>query len=130
ERLKTALPPSPDDQAKGLATNQAKLHALLPPLGAAMDAAFTQAATAPDGPVRTWAAVRCGALDRRPIVGPVDSVRQPGLWLCTAMGARGLTLSLLCGELIAARLHSEPLPLDAPLARALSSERWLGYEPQ
>ena len=46
------------------------------------------------------------------------------------MGARGLTLSLLCGELIAARLHSEPLPLDAPLARALSSERWLGYEPQ
>lgn len=130
ERLKTALPPSPDDQAKGLATNQAKLHALLPPLGAAMDAAFTQAATAPDGPVRTWAAVRCGALDRRPIVGPVDSVRQPGLWLCTALGARGLTLSLLCGELIAARLHSEPLPLDAPLARALSSERWLGYEPQ
>lgn len=126
ERLQTTLPPSPEDQAKGLSTNQAKLRTLLPALGEAMDPAFLQATARPEGAVRTWAAVRCGALDRRPIVGPVDAQRQPGLWLCTAMGARGLTLSLLCGELVAARLHGEPLPLDAALARALSSERWQG----
>ena len=53
----------------------------------------------------------------------LDAASRPGLWLSTAMGARGLTLALLCGELLAARLHGEPLPLDARLARALSTQR-------
>jgi tRNA 5-methylaminomethyl-2-thiouridine biosynthesis bifunctional protein len=85
----------------------------------------TEAAEATDTPpaVQHWAAVRCTAPDRLPIVGPVDAQALPGLWVCTAMGARGLTLALLCGELLAARLNAEPLPLDAKLARALSSER-------
>jgi tRNA 5-methylaminomethyl-2-thiouridine biosynthesis bifunctional protein len=39
------------------------------------------------------------------------------------MGARGLSLALLCGELLAARLQGEPLPLDAKLAKALGTER-------
>ena len=39
------------------------------------------------------------------------------------MGARGLTLSVLCGELIAAQLHGEPLPLDHRLAQHLGTER-------
>lgn len=39
------------------------------------------------------------------------------------MGARGLTLSVLCGELIAAQLHGEPLPLDHKLAQHLGTER-------
>ena len=47
----------------------------------------------------------------------------PGLWASTAMGARGLTLALLCGELLAARLQGEPLPIDARLAKALGTER-------
>jgi tRNA 5-methylaminomethyl-2-thiouridine biosynthesis bifunctional protein len=77
--------------------------------------------------------VRCTAPGRLPITGPVDAVGQdavgqdaagqPGLWVCTGMGARGLTLSLLCAELLAARLHAEPLPLEAKLAQALSTER-------
>jgi tRNA 5-methylaminomethyl-2-thiouridine biosynthesis bifunctional protein len=67
--------------------------------------------------------VRCTAPDRLPIVGPVDATDLPGLWVNTAMGARGLTLALLCGELLAARLQGEPLPLDAKLARALGTER-------
>ena len=33
------------------------------------------------------------------------------------------TLSVLCAELLAARLHAEPLPLDAKLAQQLGSER-------
>jgi tRNA 5-methylaminomethyl-2-thiouridine biosynthesis bifunctional protein len=89
------------------------------------EARLAHAAETTDTPpaVEHWAAVRCTAPDRLPIVGPVDAQALPGLWVCTAMGARGLTLTLLCGELLAARLNAEPLPLDAKLARALSSER-------
>ena len=54
---------------------------------------------------------------------PVDAAHLPGLWACTAMGSRGLTLAVLCAELLAARLQGEPLPLDPRLARALGSER-------
>ena len=67
--------------------------------------------------------MRCTAPNQLPIVGPVDAARLPGLWASTAMGARGLTLALLCGELLAARLQGEPLPIDAKLARSLSTER-------
>lgn len=123
ERDQTTLPPSATNQAQGLAANLARLQTLAPPLAQALAPAFAQAGTDTPGAVHTWAAVRCAAHDRLPIVGPVDATHQPGLWLCTAMGARGLTLALLCGELLAARLHGEPLPLDAKLARALSTER-------
>jgi tRNA 5-methylaminomethyl-2-thiouridine biosynthesis bifunctional protein len=58
----------------------------------------------------------------------VDAAHQPGLWVCTGMGARGLTLGLLCAELLAARLHGEPLPVEAKLAQALGVER-LGTGP-
>jgi tRNA 5-methylaminomethyl-2-thiouridine biosynthesis bifunctional protein len=40
------------------------------------------------------------------------------------MGSRGLTWALLCAELLAARLHAEPLPLPNPLALALASDRY------
>ena len=54
-----------------------------------------------------------------------DSPEQlPGLWLCAGMGARGISLSVLCGELLAARLENEPLPLDASLAKHLAAERY------
>jgi tRNA 5-methylaminomethyl-2-thiouridine biosynthesis bifunctional protein len=63
-----------------------------------------------------------------PVVGPVGQTAQnaqdlSGLWVLTGLGSRGLTLSLLCGELLAARLHGEPLPLDAKLAQALGTQR-------
>ncbi|MOA42065.1 tRNA 5-methylaminomethyl-2-thiouridine biosynthesis bifunctional protein MnmC [compost metagenome] len=67
--------------------------------------------------------MRLASLDRLPVVGPVDPLGQPGLWVSTAMGARGITLALLCSELLAAQLHDEPLPLDAKLAKALSTQR-------
>ena len=109
------LPPSPSEVQAAHATNGAKLQALLPQLP--WPALQAPVAT------RAWAAVRCTAPDRLPIVGPVDTAALPGLWVCSAMGARGLTLALLCGELLAARLQGEPLPLDAKLALALASER-------
>jgi tRNA 5-methylaminomethyl-2-thiouridine biosynthesis bifunctional protein len=125
ERDRADLPPTPHEAAAGHAANLAKMQALAPALGQALAPVF-------DG-ARTWAAVRCTAPGRLPITGPVDAVGQdavgqdaagqPGLWVCTGMGARGLTLSLLCAELLAARLHAEPLPLEAKLAQALSTER-------
>ena len=117
ERGVDTLPPSPADQQAAHAANQAKLQALLPQLAPQLLPAFAS------GQVRSWAAVRCTAPDRLPIVGPVDAQALPGLWACTAMGARGLTLALLCGELLTARLQGEPLPLDARLAKALGAER-------
>lgn len=126
ERDVDTLPPSGADVQAAHAANWAKLQALLPQTAPVLRAAFAaapQAAEAAPGPLHAWAAVRCTAPDRLPIVGPVDAEALPGLWACTAMGARGLTLALLCGELLAARLQGEPLPIDTKLAKALGSER-------
>jgi tRNA 5-methylaminomethyl-2-thiouridine biosynthesis bifunctional protein len=39
------------------------------------------------------------------------------------MGSRGLSFSVLCAELLAARMGAEPLPLEASLARFLHPRR-------
>jgi tRNA 5-methylaminomethyl-2-thiouridine biosynthesis bifunctional protein len=70
-----------------------------------------------------WVGIRCASTDRRPLVGPVDEQALPGLWLSTAMGSRGLTFAALAGELIAARVHGEPLPIARKLAAALDPRR-------
>ncbi|MBB6561595.1 tRNA 5-methylaminomethyl-2-thiouridine biosynthesis bifunctional protein [Acidovorax soli] len=119
ERGLTALPPTPAEQQEAHTANFTKMQGLLPPAAERLQADFA----APAGRMRTWAAVRCTLHDRLPVVGPVDAAALPGLWACTAMGARGLTLSVLCGELLAARMQGEPLPLDAKLAKALGAER-------
>ena len=74
------------------------------------------------GEVHAWTGVRCAWTDRRPLLGEL----RPGLWLSTAMGSRGLTFAPLCAELMAARLHGEPLPLETRLAKALGLQRALG----
>jgi len=96
--------------------NLVKLQGLLPPLAQAMAPAFGQA--------RDWSGVRCTLPDRVPAVGPVAPLRLPGLHVCTGLGARGLTLSVLCGELLAALMHGEPWPTERKLAQALLAERF------
>ncbi|RLJ40144.1 FAD-dependent 5-carboxymethylaminomethyl-2-thiouridine(34) oxidoreductase MnmC [Acidovorax sp. 106] len=129
ERDVTALPASATDQQAAHQSHWDKLQTLLPTAARQLQPSFDARLIGEDtahtttAKVEHWAAVRCTAPDRLPIVGPVHALALPGLWVCTAMGARGLTLALLCGELLAARLNAEPLPLDAKLARALSSER-------
>ncbi len=126
ERGVDTLPPSLADQHAAHAANLAKLRTLQPQAAMAVGAALQAGADGVPqhaGAARSWSAVRCTSPDRLPIAGPVAAAELPGLWTCTAMGARGLTLALLCGELLAARLHGEPLPLDARLARALGTER-------
>ena len=79
-------------------------------------------------PVNAWAGVRCATPGRLPAVGPLGSLASdgqqhdddfPGLWVCSGLGSRGLTFAALCGEVLAGRLHGEPLPISARLADAL-----------
>lgn len=85
----------------------------------------TLAATLSKGPVplHDWVGLRASTPDRLPIVGPVDAVTVPGLHVLCGLGSRGLTLAALCGDLLAARLHGDPLPLPLPLVRALDPAR-------
>jgi tRNA 5-methylaminomethyl-2-thiouridine biosynthesis bifunctional protein len=100
------------------AANRLRLATLLPGLGEAMAPQFE-----PDH-VQGWAGLRCTLPDRLPAVGPVDSERWPGVWMSAGMGARGISLAVLCGELTAAWLENEPLPLEPALAKHLAAARF------
>lgn len=84
---------------------------------------------------------RVSTPDRLPLVGAVPSPdagttrafgtplarhwkRARGLYVATAFGSRGLTLAPLAGELIAAAVFREPLPLEASLVAALDPARF------
>ena len=80
--------------------------------------------------------------DRLPIVGPVAAVtaatlmhggatrmssvlREPGLFVLTALGSRGLTWAPLAGEVVAAWASGTPMPLEARLRDAIDPARWV-----
>ncbi len=111
--------------------NAASLAATLP----AAHALFEQQRA--DGELQGWAQVRCASLDRLPLVGAVptpqplpphlqlpDVPREPGLWALCALGSRGLTLSMLGAELLAAQMEDEPWPVEKDLALALDPARF------
>jgi len=100
------------------AANKLRLTSLLPDLANVMVGQF-----APDR-VQGWGGLRCTLPNRLPAVGPIDPQRLPGLCLSTGMGARGISLSVLCGELTAACLNSDPLPLPPALAKHLAAQRF------
>lgn len=93
------------------------------------------------------AAFRCTSPDYLPIVGPVadrerfnehyailardarqvpdiDCPWQPGLYINSGHGSRGLVTAPLSGELIAAWLDNEPLPLPRSVAEACHPNRF------
>ncbi len=105
-------------RAEDHTANQVRLATLLPALSQAMAGQF-----GPDR-VQGWAGLRCTLPNRLPAVGPIDPERLPGLWLSAGMGARGITLAVLCGELLAAWLSQEPLPLPDALAKHLAADRF------
>lgn len=108
-------PASPDE--KNHASNFGRLHRLLPELGRVLAQQFAS------GPINAWKGTRCVTSDRLPMVGPLYQADNPTLWICAGMGSRGLSFSVLCAELLAARWGAEPLPLAANLAQALSARR-------
>ncbi|SEA00693.1 FAD-dependent 5-carboxymethylaminomethyl-2-thiouridine(34) oxidoreductase MnmC [Variovorax sp. YR216] len=97
--------------------NLEKLRRLHPDAAAHLFADFQS------GRVHAWAGIRCASGDRRPLVGPLRPDAEDGVWVCTALGSRGMSFAALCAELLAARWHGEPLPLPAKLASALDTRR-------
>jgi tRNA 5-methylaminomethyl-2-thiouridine biosynthesis bifunctional protein len=104
------------------AENLERLKALEPDTATALAPLFETVGTA-EPHVYGWAGVRCGVHDRLPMTGRVPDTPE-GLYMNTAMGSRGLTLALLCGELLAAQWHGEPLPIEARLAKFLDATRF------
>jgi tRNA 5-methylaminomethyl-2-thiouridine biosynthesis bifunctional protein len=93
--------------------NLTRLGSLLPAVEQQLVEVFSSRA------VRAWTGVRCASMDRRPLLGELE----PGLWVSTAMGSRGMTFAALCAEVLASRIHGEPLPLERRLAAALDASR-------
>ncbi|HXD39612.1 MAG TPA: FAD-dependent 5-carboxymethylaminomethyl-2-thiouridine(34) oxidoreductase MnmC [Ramlibacter sp.] len=108
-RGETDLAPRKTDHQENLT----RLGSLLPAVEQQLIADFSSRA------VKAWTGVRCASADRRPLLGELE----PGLWVSTAMGSRGMTFAVLCAELLAARLHGEPLPLERRLAASLDALR-------
>ncbi len=102
--------------------NLERLQALEPETAEALAPLFATVGSAAPR-VYGWAGVRCGVHDRLPMTGRVSNTPE-GLYMNTAMGSRGLTLGLLCGELLAAQWHGEPLPIEARLAKFLDATRF------
>ena len=116
------------------AFNRARLAQLLPAAASVLDAQW------PDGRAHAWSAIRATLPDRLPAVGswpganmtgvvisPASSTPLP-LQICAGMGARGLTLAVLMGDILAAWLHHEPLPVERSLAESVRAERWSAKE--
>jgi tRNA 5-methylaminomethyl-2-thiouridine biosynthesis bifunctional protein len=109
----------PELKPQDHAENFARLQRLLPQVASALADQFT------DDAAQGWAGIRCATPNRLPWVGPLGGAGDGGsdvvsdIWLCTGMGSRGLSFAALCGELLAARLHNEPLPIAQKLADAL-----------
>lgn len=107
--------------AQAHAQNLARLAQLLPHAAAAVSLAFSS------DTVQAWRGTRWTLGDRLPVVGawptPAGNMPLPGLWLSTAMGSRALTHAALCGELIAAQMGGEPLPVDTGLHKCIDAQR-------
>jgi len=101
----------------------ARLCALSPPAGALLHGRVA------------W---RVQSDDRLPVVGPLplpaaagsrgDQARllprRAGLFVCTALGGRGITLAPLMGAVVAAQVAGTPLPLEQGLLDAIDPGRW------
>jgi tRNA 5-methylaminomethyl-2-thiouridine biosynthesis bifunctional protein len=107
------------DQSAGLAANRQRLAQHYLELMDLLQPQFER------GDVQVWAGERCTTHDRLPLVGPValPAGAPAGLQVCTGMGSRGLTFAALCAELLAARLHGEPVPVERSLALAFDASR-------
>jgi tRNA 5-methylaminomethyl-2-thiouridine biosynthesis bifunctional protein len=98
-----------------------------------------------NGQLLGWAGVRCASLDRLPLAGAwvdeaglqhalhlprrgklplVDVPRQAGLFVFTALGSRGLTLSGLCADHVAHLMDKQGSAMPPDLQAALDPARF------
>lgn len=109
---RNAMKAASDETAQN--DNQQRLAELLPAVEAQLQTQFADAAQ-----LKSWGGVRCASVNRMPKVGPLDEAQFPGLHLLTAMGSRGLTLSLLCAEVLAAHMEKRKPPVSESLLKAM-----------
>ncbi len=106
----------PDVKQQDHKDNFERLQALLPQAAAQLAEDFSPAQ------VKGWAGIRCATPGRLPLLRQIAAdTAGPEVWVCSGLGSRGLSFAALCAELLAARLHAEPLPLEQRLARRLLS---------
>ena len=122
-RENRTLEPLADDDA----ANLARLARLVP--GLKLDRAMIRA---------HYVGLRAVAADRMPLVGAwpatgagdwrsahlPDLPRTPGLYICGAMGSRGLTWAGIAAETLASLIEGEPVPIEADLLDAIDPARF------
>lgn len=64
------------------------------------------------------------ALGLRRLEQPACVPRLPGLYVCTALGSRGITWAALAAQVVAAQISGSPLPIEADLLDALDAGRF------
>ncbi|HEX5737839.1 MAG TPA: FAD-dependent oxidoreductase, partial [Hydrogenophaga sp.] len=95
--------------------------------------------------LKGWAGVRCASLDRLPLVGALpdnnallqlknsrrrylpslaDTPRQPGLYMLSAMGSRGITLAHWCARLLTSQIQGESFDAELDLIAAIDPARF------
>jgi tRNA 5-methylaminomethyl-2-thiouridine biosynthesis bifunctional protein len=111
-------PHNPQVTAQGMASNLQRLQQLIPA------AAHLLAAQHSTGQVQGWAGARCTTRDRLPVVGAVSADHAPGLYVCSAMGSRGLSFAALCGQHVAAQIMQTSSPLPDDLRSAIDAARF------
>jgi tRNA 5-methylaminomethyl-2-thiouridine biosynthesis bifunctional protein len=131
---------SPNDDDSEL--RQSDHQRNLDELGRTAPSIAAQFADATSALCRGRASVRAASPDKTPYAGPLPDVARwrrdyaalskdakraiassgdhypglhPGLWVSTAHGSRGMVSAPLCAELIASRIHDEPMPLEREL---------------
>ena len=59
-----------------------------------------------------------------------DIPRQPGAYVLSGYGARGLVWSAIAAELLASQIEGDPLPLERDLCDAVDPARFLLRPPR
>ena len=111
-------PHNPRVTAQGMASNLQRLQQLIPGAGHLLAAQHSA------GLVEGWAGTRCTTRDRLPMVGAVSADHAPGLYVCSAMGSRGLSFAALCGQHVAAQIMQASSPLPDDVRRAIDVARF------
>jgi tRNA 5-methylaminomethyl-2-thiouridine biosynthesis bifunctional protein len=111
-------PHNPQVTALGIAANLQRLQQLIP------GAATLLAAQHSAGLLQGWVGTRCTTRDRLPVVGAVSADIAPGLYVCSAMGSRGLSFAALCGQEVAAHITAASSALPDHLRRAVDPARF------
>jgi len=99
------------------ARNQQRLSELLPAVAETLASQWNDASR-----INAWTGVRCASVNRLPKLGPLDEQRLPGLHILSGLGSRGLTLALLCSQVVADRMEGKPPALSDALLKAMRCE--------